>query len=145
MADQQRYPGALGCVDELRGRGNVIGDRLLDDGRDTRRDRFESVLQMQLVGRRDDNSIRRLGRDAFGEACEASRAKPFGDLLTDRGRVDNRRQPGAALCRDMLGMAPADQAGPHHGKLHAFHSLHLRRPDLTPSSRRLASRSDPAR
>lgn len=57
MANQQRDSAFFAGCDEGFRTGDVIGERLLDERRNARRNDLQSVFDVQLVGRRNDDAV----------------------------------------------------------------------------------------
>jgi hypothetical protein len=116
MADEQRHAGPFGRFYQ-RCRGcDVVGNGLFHQCRDASRNCFQTILNVDLIGRRDDHAVRLVLGKHIAQAREPSRAMPARGGLTFGRRIDHSGEVGHGLCIDMLDVPSADQPGAEHRK-----------------------------
>ena len=117
MAGEDRNAGLFGRLDQPHAAGDVIRDRFLDQGRDPGGDRLQTVADMHLVGRRDDDAVGLSRGDHGLEIRVPFHASAGRRLLAGRRGIDDGIELRPRLGGDMLDMAFADQSGTENGKL----------------------------
>jgi hypothetical protein len=123
MADEDRHLGGVGRLAQPHAARVVVGHRLLEQRRDPRGDTGQRLLDVQLIGRGDDDAVGPVARDQLVErTVERNRLRPRGGLGGRRG-IGDRRQAAAAraVASDHLDMALADLAGAGDGDLEFVH------------------------
>ena len=141
MAGEQRHACRFRRFHQPGRLTDIVGQRLLDQGRHARGDAFQPIHDMQLVWRRDHHPFRPGLGDHRREALEPAHALLLGQGPASGCRIDDRHQLGFGLSQHMLDVPLADHAGTHHGELD-------RPPDVrchtTPPSRRSGARAGAA-
>ena len=111
MTDQQRHAGRLRGLYQPTALGDIVGDRLLHQGRHARGDSQQTVGHMDLIGCRDDKAVRPILGQQPLENFEPCRAQPTGQVAAGGRGIDDRRELRHRLFQDTLDVTLADQAG----------------------------------
>lgn len=140
MADQKGHTSGLRGADQLFTGRNIVCNRLFDQRRHSGGNGFETVGDMDLVGRRDDDAVGTIRLDHCRKAWEPFCAGLPRDLLPERCRIDDGQKFRLRLGKYVLDMSSADQPGAEHRKpCFPFHAS-LYRHFFSPAFIRVATR-----
>jgi hypothetical protein len=112
---EQRDAGRLGCLDQPGAPLHGVPDRLLHEHRHPGRDALQAAVDVQLVGRREDDAVGLVFCEQLGQRPVRRDPELVGHLLGRRGGIDDRRELRRTARVDLLDVPPADQAGARHG------------------------------
>ncbi|KVF28026.1 hypothetical protein WJ07_04655 [Burkholderia vietnamiensis] len=125
VADEQWYVAVRGGIEQPFARFEGMGDGLFHQGRDAGRDAFERLVDVQLVGRRENHAVRTAVAEQLIEGSVEPDASPLGNLLCSGTGIDDGRQAAAFAGLDQFDMAAADEPCAGDCKLDLSHDLEM--------------------
>ena len=112
---QQRDARRLGRLDQPGGALDAVAERLLDDHRHAGRDALQAAVDVQRVGRGEDDAIGLVLLEQLGQRPVQGHPERVRHLPCRRNGIDDGRD----LCRtarvDLLEVPLTDEPGPRHG------------------------------
>ena len=122
---QHGHAGLLPRLDQPRGARDGVADRLLHDHRDAGGDALQAAVDVQLVGRGEDDAVGLAAREQFGQRRVQRNAELLGQLRARGPRVDDRRQFRLREGVDLLDVPGADEARSGDGDAGGCHGVSL--------------------